>query len=356
MSKPKNKTLEMTLDILNNIDDSFLTPEILKQEQSIVDSFDYNSKIDNNILESAQKVSVFPIFRYINETAGEPLLSHDEEIELSKIIQKARDKNATEKEKEAANFAKNMLIEKNLRLVVHCVKGFNYPNIEMVDLIQEGILGLIRSIEKYDYKLGFRFATYATWWIRQTISRSAPELSRTIRIPSYLNGKNVKVKKIINVLQLKGIEPTYEAIAEHSNGLLTVEEVRKSIEETMDALSYDSAVYTGDDGNGETSSIFDYVDFGQVNTVDDFITNDTIKIVIEKLMSSLTPQEKTVITMFFGLKQSIPMRLKDISVVMGVSRERIRQVKEKALVKMSDTAVKNNIDITVLFKDSEVMI
>ena len=261
-----------------------------------------------------------PLFTYMEQNRNVPLLTREEENELGKMI-----KYGTEEEKQKAI---DKLVERNLRLVVYNAKKYSFPMVDMDDLIQEGVIGLIKAAQKFDYERNIKFATYATYWVRQAITRKGQEQSRNIRLPAHIVNRKTKVKRIMSELsQEDGEIPTYEEIAEEAN--LTPEHVKMVLEDTADTFSYD--VEESSDGE---NSLLDFLDFGQLTCIDHMIEEENMFEALKDLMSCLSPREKTVLTMRNGLFGERAMNVRELSEVYGISRERVRQICKEALRKM----------------------
>ncbi len=253
---------------------------------------------------------------YLKEIGSIPLLTVEEEIALAKRIER-HDKEAMAK-----------LIQANLRLVVSVAKKYTKRGLHFLDLIQEGNQGLIRAVEKFKYKKGFKFSTYAIWWIRQAITRAIADQARTIRIPVHMVETINKVRKVSRILTQKlGREPACEEIAEELG--LTHDKVKAILKTAMDPISLETPI------NGENdSSLGDFVEDKQVLEPVRSAYGNMLKEQIHDVLSSLTEREHKVINYRFGLEDGWQRTLEEVGQKFGVTRERIRQIEAKALRKL----------------------
>ena len=253
---------------------------------------------------------------YLKEIGSIPLLTVEEEIALAKRIEK-HDKDAMAK-----------LIQANLRLVVSVAKKYTKRGLHFLDLIQEGNQGLIRAVEKFKYKKGFKFSTYAIWWIRQAITRAIADQARTIRIPVHMVETINKVRKVSRILTQKlGREPSCEEIADELG--LTNDKVKAILKTAMDPISLETPI------NGENdSSLGDFVEDKHVLEPVRSAYGNMLKEQIHDVLSSLTEREHKVINYRFGLEDGWQRTLEEVGQKFGVTRERIRQIEAKALRKL----------------------
>ena len=257
-----------------------------------------------------------PVKVYLKEIGKVPLLSAEEEIELAiRIAQDDAD-------------AKKRLAEANLRLVVSIAKRYVGRGMQFLDLIQEGNLGLIKAVDKFDYTKGFKFSTYATWWIRQAITRAIADQARTIRIPVHMVETINKVKKTSNLLlHENGREPTAEEIAEQIN--MPVERVREIIRVSQEPVSLETPI-----GEEEDSHLGDFIQDEDVPEPADAASMMLLKEQIGKVLGTLTPREAKVLALRFGLEDGHSHTLEEVGKEFNVTRERIRQIEAKALRKL----------------------
>ena len=255
---------------------------------------------------------------YLKEIEEYPMLSAKEEVELAKAII------------DSSEEAKEKFINANYRLVVSIAKRYRKESVDMLDLIQAGNIGLIKAVEKYDYKKGFKFSTYATWWIKQSITRYIDDCENTIRIPVHLHQRInfVKRKKqeLANVLQR---EPSMEELAEVCE--LEVDKVLDILKRDKNIVSLDTPIKEDED-----SSLVEFIPsdahFGDVVIYE--VEQNNLREKIEEVLTGLSDQEQQVLRMRFGLDDDTPKTLEEIGKVFGVTRERIRQIEAKAIRKL----------------------
>ena len=257
-----------------------------------------------------------PVRMYLKEIGKVPLLSADEEIEYAKRMEEGDEE------------AKKRLAEANLRLVVSIAKRYVGRGMQFLDLIQEGNLGLIKAVEKYDYRKGFKFSTYATWWIRQAITRAIADQARTIRIPVHMVetiNKLVRVQR--QLLQELGREPSPEEIAENMD--IPVERVREIQKISQEPVSLETPI-----GEEEDSHLGDFIPDDNMPVPADAAAFTLLKEQLVEVLDTLTEREKKVLTLRFGLEDGRARTLEEVGKEFNVTRERIRQIEAKALRKL----------------------
>ena len=257
-----------------------------------------------------------PVKIYLKEIGNYPLLSMDEEVELAKRIA------------EGDQYATDRLTESNLRLVVSIAKKYVGRGLSFLDLIQEGNLGLIKAVDKFDYSKGYKFSTYATWCIRQAITRSIADQSRTIRIPVHMSEVINKAYRISrSLLQELGREPTEEEIAKEMN--LPVEKVREIMKISADPISLDTPI-----GEEDDSHLGDFIKDDTIMGPEDAAAYTMLQDQIQKLLTTLSEREQRVLILRFGLLDGRTRTLEEVGKEFNVTRERIRQIEAKALRKL----------------------
>ena len=257
-----------------------------------------------------------PVKVYLKEIGKVPLLTSEEEIDLAIRI------------KEGDSAAKKRLSEANLRLVVSIAKRYLGRGMQFLDLIQEGNLGLIKAVEKFDYTKGFKFSTYATWWIRQAITRAIADQARTIRIPVHMVETINKVKKVSNqLLHVNGHEPSAEEIADVLD--MPVDKVRDIMRVAQEPVSLETPI-----GEEEDSHLGDFIPDDDAPAPADAASHTMLKEQLAEVLDTLTPREEKVLILRFGLEDGRSRTLEEVGREFRVTRERIRQIEAKALRKL----------------------
>ena len=278
-----------------------------------------------------------PVRMYLKEIGRVPLLSADEEIVLAKQIEAGAEEDATYKEIQLSKKAKKKLVDANLRLVVSIAKRYVGRGMLFLDLIQEGNLGLIKAVDKFDYTKGYKFSTYATWWIRQAITRAIADQARTIRIPVHMVETINKLIRISRqLLQDKGREPTPEEIADGMG--ITAERVREIQKIAQEPVSLETPI-----GEEEDSHLGDFIEDQDAVAPDDAASYILLQEQIEDVFTCLTDREQQVLILRFGLKDGKPRTLEEVGQHFNVTRERIRQIEGKALTKLRNRGKRDKI-------------
>jgi len=279
------------------------------------------------ILKSIQStLSTDAIRSYLYEIGRIPLLTGEEEVILAKRIENG-DEEATQ-----------LLITANLRLVVSIAKKYSKSNLELLDLIQEGNIGLMRAVEKFDYKKGFKFSTYATWWIRQAITRAIADQARTIRVPVHMIETINKYNKVNNMLATKlGRPATDEEIAKEMDiDVIKVAEIKK-INQNPSSLSTPI-------GEEKDSKLQDIIPDDRTQSPEDYATAEYLKNQLHEILDSLQDRERRVLALRFGLEDGVSRTLEEVGKEFGVTRERIRQIEAKALKKLKEKSSQQKLD------------
>ena len=310
---------EKILDFLeaNNIDVLRITDDDVDDEMLLDVDDEDEIEVEKIDLSVPDGVSIEdPVRMYLKEIGKVPLLSAEEEIELAKRMELGDQE------------AKKRLAEANLRLVVSIAKRYVGRGMLFLDLIQEGNLGLIKAVEKFDYRKGYKFSTYATWWIRQAITRAIADQARTIRIPVHMVetiNKLIRVSR--QLLQELGREPTPEEIAAEMN--MPVERVREILKISQEPVSLETPI-----GEEEDSHLGDFIQDDNVPVPADAAAYTLLKEQLEEVLGTLTEREQKVLTLRFGLEDGRARTLEEVGKEFNVTRERIRQIEAKALRKL----------------------
>ena len=296
--------------LLDDIDEEKAMQEMEKIEEEVIDL----ESIDLSVPEGVGVDD--PVRMYLKEIGKVPLLSTEDEIELAKRIAEGDEE------------AKDKLVEANLRLVVSIAKRYAGRGMQFLDLIQEGNMGLIKAAEKFDYRKGYKFSTYATWWIRQSITRSIADQARTIRIPVHMvETINRLIRTSRQLLQELGREPQPEEIAERLK--MPVEKVREIMKMAQEPVSLETPI-----DEEEDSHLGDFLKDDKTATPVDAASYMLLREQLGEVMNSLTEREKQVLILRFGLADGRARTLEEVGRVFEVTRERIRQIEAKALRKL----------------------
>lgn len=301
---------EIGIEVVNENDDHPITRGEDQEREHDEFSFD-----DDLALPPGIKIND-PVRMYLKEIGRVPLLSADDEIELAKRIELGDEE------------AKRRLAEANLRLVVSIAKRYVGRGMLFLDLIQEGNMGLIKAVEKFDFTKGFKFSTYATWWIRQAITRAIADQARTIRIPVHMVetiNKLVRVSR--QLLQELGREPSPEEIAAEMD--LSTEKVREIMKIAQEPVSLETPI-----GEEDDSHLGDFIEDQEALAPADAAAYELLKEQLEDVLDTLTEREENVLRLRFGLDDGRTRTLEEVGKVFGVTRERIRQIEAKALRKL----------------------
>lgn len=259
--------------------------------------------------------------QYLHEIGQIPLLTPEKEKETAKILKEA------DPSSEEYKIAKDLMISSNLRLVVSMAKQYTNRGLSFQDLVQEGNLGLIRAVEKFDYEKGFRFSTYATWWIRQSLVRAVADQSRDIRIPVHMTEQIMRVNRAHRALmQELGREPSDAEIAKHIGGDMTAEKVRDIQNIAQQPLSLESPA-----GEEEESTLSDFIEDKSAINPEQYMSNNAVKEIVDLMLRGLPEREEKILRMRFGLDDGRPKTLEEVGRACNVTRERIRQIEAHAL-------------------------
>ena len=303
------------VDVLKMSNDDDMDPDLFSEDEDA----DPEDEIDVEHIDLSVPEGIGvddPVRMYLKEIGKEPLLSPDEEIELAKKIELGDEE------------AKKKLAESNLRLVVSIAKRYAGRGMQLLDLIQEGNLGLIKAVEKFDYRKGYKFSTYATWWIRQAITRAIADQARTIRIPVHMvETINRLVRTQRQLVQKLGREATPEELAKELD--MPVERVREIMKISQDPVSLETPI-----GEEEDSHLGDFIQDNNVEVPADAATYTLLHEQLMDVLSTLTEREQKVLRLRFGLDDGRPRTLEEVGRQFNVTRERIRQIEAKALRKL----------------------
>jgi RNA polymerase primary sigma factor len=302
---------ELGIDVGNESDDE-MSPHNPEDREREHDEFNFD---DDLTLPPGIKIND-PVRMYLKEIGRVPLLSAEDEVDLAKRIEKGDEE------------AKRRLAEANLRLVVSIAKRYVGRGMLFLDLIQEGNMGLIKAVEKFDHTKGYKFSTYATWWIRQAITRAIADQARTIRIPVHMVetiNKLIRVSR--QLLQELGREPTPEEIAKEMD--LSTDKVREIMKIAQEPVSLETPI-----GEEDDSHLGDFIEDQEALAPADAAAYELLKEQLEDVLDTLTEREENVLRLRFGLDDGRTRTLEEVGKVFGVTRERIRQIEAKALRKL----------------------
>ena len=314
------KGLELDADSLDELYNAFHDNniEIISENfEDEDDSDDAGEEISIEDVALPKNASINdPVRMYLKEIGKISLLSLDEELALSKRVEEGDEE------------AKRLLAESNLRLVVSIAKRYVGRNLSFLDLIQEGNIGLMKAVDKFDASKGYKFSTYATWWIRQAITRAIADQAKTIRVPVHMVETINKLKRIQRQMTLElNREPTEAELAKKMN--TTEDKVREIFKISQDPLSLETPI-----GEEDDSHLGDFLKDESSMSPEEYAINEVLKDEIEEVLCTLTPREEEVLKLRFGLKGGTCHTLEEVGNMFGVTRERIRQIEAKALRKL----------------------
>ena len=321
-SKKNDKVLEEVVDdngvvdatvVLSGTEEEPDPVALIKEEEDLTDEDLATGNYVDDISDDSVRM-------YLREIGKIPLLTHEEELRLAK------------KSVEGDRRAKDKMAEANMRLVVSIAKRYSGRGLDLLDLIQEGNTGLLRAVDKFDPEKGFKFSTYATWWIRQAITRAIADQARTIRIPVHMvETINRLMRTQRRMTQELNREPTVEELAKELE--MEVEKVEYVMKIKQDITSLDAGV--GRDGDdGEDSTLGDFIEDEDTASPEDSASNQLLKEQVREVLSSLSDREQKIIKMRFGLDGTKSHTLEEVGLEFAVTRERIRQIEAKALMKL----------------------
>ena len=292
-----------------------------------------------------------PVRGYLKEIGSTDLLSAEEEIALAKAIEEggkaqvelSKDgqagavREALERAIKVGDSARRRLIESNLRLVVSIAKRYQGKGLAFLDLIQEGNIGLIRAVEKYDHRRGFRFSTYATWWIRQGIMRALTDQGHLIRLPVHLGESATKVQKVVQpLIQKLGREPTPEEVATETG--LAADKVERVMMAWQQAISLDEP------RGGDGVLLGEFIRDTKMSSPSEEASTHLLKEQLRSILETLSPRERAVVELRYGLKDGREYTLKEVGHILGVTRERIRQIQGGALKRLRDSSARERLE------------
>ena len=319
LDEANTEEIDKVFDAFENMGVNVIKDDDLDLEEPDIEELEAveDIKLDEIDLNNIDGVNIDdPVRMYLREIGRIPLLSYDEELELAKKVLEGDEE------------AKQKLAESNLRLVVSIAKKYVGRGMLFLDLIQEGNMGLIKAVEKFDYTKGYKFSTYATWWIRQAITRAIADQARTIRIPVHMvETINKLIRTSRHLLQQLGREPTPEEIAEEME--IPVERVMEIQKIAQDPVSLETPI-----GEEDDSHLGDFIQDDDSPAPQDAAAYTLLKEQLEEVMKTLTPREAKVLKLRFGLEDGKSRTLEEVGSQFNVTRERIRQIEAKALRKL----------------------
>ncbi|MBQ9024542.1 MAG: RNA polymerase sigma factor RpoD [Bacilli bacterium] len=311
------ESLDNLYNFLNDNNIEVVADSEISDEDEGEDDVSSVEELLNDDLSLPKNLSINdPVRMYLKEIGKISLLSLEEELELSKRIDEGDEE------------AKSKLAESNLRLVVSIAKRYVGRNLSFLDLIQEGNIGLMKAVDKFDSSKGYKFSTYATWWIRQAITRAIADQAKTIRVPVHMVETINKLKRVQRQMTLElDREPTEEELSKALN--MPEEKIREIIKISLDPLSLETPI-----GEEEDSHLGDFVKDDKTLSPEEYAINEVLKDEIGELLLTLTEREEQVIKLRFGLIDGTCRTLEEVGTIFGVTRERIRQIEAKALRKL----------------------
>jgi RNA polymerase primary sigma factor len=328
-------------DLPEEINGGLHSAEVAEIE-SDVEQYETAEEMESMLIKGGLAIDD-PVRMYLKDIGRIPLLQSDEEtilaqkmlagIEAQRILEMpdSLDENQIadlKKQVKEGEDSKNKLVEANLRLVVSVAKHHSGKGLSFLDLIQEGNMGLLKAVEKFDYSKGFKFSTYATWWIRQSITRAIADQARTIRIPVHMVETIHRVSRTSRkLLQELGREPTVEEIAKELN--YPVDKVQEILKIAMDPVPLETPV-----GEEEDSQLYDFIEDDQSPSPSDSVSQSMLREQLIAVLQTLTPREEEVLMLRFGLKDGHQHTLEEVGAAFQITRERIRQIEAKALRKL----------------------
>lgn len=309
--------LENKIDIVYDEDVEDVSDDVLRFESYIEDyEIPDNFKLDD------------PVKMYLKEIGSVDLLTIEEELEYGQAIYEAAQEDASEELIQKAEIAKQRLSNANLRLVVSVAKKYVGRGMSFLDLIQEGNIGLMRAVDKYDYTRGFKFSTYATWWIRQGITRAIADQARTIRIPVHMVETINKITRVQREMsQQLGREATYAELGEELD--MSADKIANILKLAREPISLETPI-----GEEEDSSLGDFIEDENALSPFSYTEQEVLRAQIEESLATLTDREEQVLRLRFGLIDGRTRTLEEVGQVFDVTRERIRQIESKALKKL----------------------